>query len=92
MEGLHRDEAAEKIIDATLAEAEVAGGWHHVSLRRVAGSLGIVVGERMPALMQGSAGCKFPLSLRMLTGASSRPVPPDQDAGVLWDWRQVDQS
>lgn len=45
MEGLHRDEVAEKIIDATLAEAEAAGGWHHVSLRRVARRLDIGVVE-----------------------------------------------
>lgn len=41
MEGPHRDELAERIIDAALFEAEAAGGWHHVSLRRVAASLGI---------------------------------------------------
>ena len=41
MEAPHRDELAERIIDATLSEAETAGGWHHVSLRRVAENLGI---------------------------------------------------
>lgn len=41
MEGSHRDELAERIIDAALSEAEAAGGWHHVRLRRVADSLGI---------------------------------------------------
>lgn len=41
MEAPHRDELAERIIDAAVAEAEAAGGWHHVSLRRVAETLGI---------------------------------------------------
>lgn len=41
MEGPDRDELAERIIDTALSEAEATGDWHHVSLRRVADSLGI---------------------------------------------------
>jgi AcrR family transcriptional regulator len=41
MEGHHRDELAERIVDAALFEAEATGGWHHVSLCRVADSLGV---------------------------------------------------
>lgn len=41
MNGALRDELAEKIVDAAVAEAERAGNWHHVSLRGVADNLGI---------------------------------------------------
>lgn len=45
MEESYRDELAERIIDAALAEAEAAGGWHHLSLRRIAETLGISMVE-----------------------------------------------
>lgn len=45
MKAPHRDELAERIIDAAVAAAETQGGWHSASLRCVAEVLGIGMAE-----------------------------------------------